>query len=156
MLSQFPKPIFVDYFSPFILQHDSTIKDNSCLSTVGNDGSTCSVSENPIHNETEDGSATESSNIPTLDSRFSGDKSMICSNFVGSVDNYASIEYETMSSEGGIAKGQVGVSDSKIPVELESGKVWQSSSKPGNCDFYFNQRAFLGPGVLVWNGSYGM
>ena len=51
------------------------------------------------------------------------------------MDNDGSIEYERMTSEAGTAEGLVGVSESKIPVELESGKVWQPSGEPWDCDF---------------------
>ena len=84
---------------------------------------------------TGDASATESSNVPTLDSRSSGDKSVTWSNFVASVENDGSIEYERMSSEGGTAEGSVGVSESKILMELENGKAWQPSGEPWDCDF---------------------
>ena len=48
-----------------------------------------------------------------------------------------------MSSEGGNPEGLVGVSESKILVELENGKAWQPSSEHWDWDFYFYQRAFL-------------
>ena len=44
--------------------------------------------------------------------------------FVASVDRDGSIEYERMSSEDSTGEGLVGVSESKIPAELENGKVW--------------------------------
>ena len=90
--------------------------------TVGNDGCECSVGENTILRKTGDASATQSSNVPALDSGSSGDKSMTWSEFVDSVDNDRSIEYKRMSSEAGTAEGSVGVSESKIPVELENRK----------------------------------
>ena len=69
-----------------------------------------------------------SSDVPTLDSGSSGDKSVTWSDFVVSMDNNGSFEYETISSEGSTTEGSVGVSESKIPVELENGKPWQPSS----------------------------
>ena len=68
--------MFVDYFFPFAPYCDCVIVDNGCLSTVGNDGSKCSVSKNTILRKIGDVSATESSNVPALDSAFSGDKSV--------------------------------------------------------------------------------
>ena len=124
MSTQVPRPIFVEYFSPFAPWCNSVIVDDGCLSNVGTDGSECSVGENTILSETGDASATESSDVPTLDSGSSRDKSVTWSNFVVSVDNNGSIEYERMSSEGGTTEGSVGVSESKIPVELENGKAW--------------------------------
>ena len=54
-----------------------------------------------------------------------------------------------MSSEGCTADSLVGVSKSKIPVELENGKAWQASSKPWDCDFYLHQSALPG----TWTAS---
>ena len=48
---------------------------------------------------------------------------MTWSDFVISVHNDGSIEYERMSSEVGTAKGSVGVSKSKMQVELENRKA---------------------------------
>ena len=104
--------------------------------TVGNDGSECSVSENTVLSQTENTSVTDSSDVPTLDSESSSSKSVTWSDFVVSVDNDVSIEYERMSSEGGTAEGSVGVSESKILVELENGKGWQLYDDPWDCDFY--------------------
>ena len=112
--------------------------------TVGNDGSECSVSENTVLSQTENTSVTDSSDVPTLDSESSSSKSVTWSDFVVSVDNDVSIEYERMSSEGGIVEGSVGVSESVIPVELENGKAWQPSCELWNCDFFLHQRAFAG------------
>ena len=128
--------MFVDYFSPFAPWCDSVIKDHSYLSTVGNDGSGCSVSKNTIPSETREASATESSSVPALNTGSSGDKSVTWSDFVVSVDKDRSIDYERMSSESGTAEGLVVVSESKILVELENGKAWQPSSEPWDCDFY--------------------
>ena len=122
--------MFVDYFSPFAFWCDSVFVHNGCLSTVDYDGYKYSVGKNTVLSETGDASATESSNVPTLDSGSSIDKSVTWSDFVVSVDNDGSIAYERMSSEGGTAEGSVGVSKSKILVELEHGKAWQPSSEP--------------------------
>ena len=117
--------------------------------TVGNDGSECSVSKNTILSDRGDASGTESSNVPMLDSGSSGDKSVTWSDSVVSMANDRSIDYERMSSQGGTAEGLVGVSESKIPLELENGKAWQPSSEPRDCDFYLYQRAFPG----TWGAS---
>ena len=69
---------------------------------------------------------------------------MTPSDFVVSVHNDGSIEYERMASESGTTEGSFGVSKSKIPVRLENGKAWQPSCKPWDCDFYLHQRAFPG------------
>ena len=74
MSTQVPRPIFVDYFSLFTTWCHSVIVDDGRLSSVGNDGFKCSVGENTILSETGDASVTESSDIPTLDCRSSGDK----------------------------------------------------------------------------------
>ena len=66
-----------------------------------------------------------------------------------SVYNDASIGHERMASEGGTSEGSVSVCKSKIPVELENGKVWQPSVEPWNCDFYLSQKAFPG----TWGAS---
>ena len=76
MLTQVPRAMFVTYFSLFAPWCDSVIKDDSCLLTVGNDGSECSVDENTILSEIADASATESSNVLIVDSGSSRDKSM--------------------------------------------------------------------------------
>ena len=94
-------------------------------------------------------SATESSNISTLDSGSSGDKSVTWSDFVVSIHNDVSIEYERMSSESSTAEGSVGVSESKTLVELENRKAWQASGKLRDCDFYLYRRAFPG----TWGAS---
>ena len=52
------------------------------------------------------------------------------------MDNDGSIEHDRMFSEAGIAEGSVGVSEPKIPLELENGKAWQPSGEPWECDFY--------------------
>ena len=130
MSTQVTRPIFVDCFSPFASYCDSVIVHDGCLSTVGNNSSECSVGNNTILSETGDVSAIKFSDVPMLDSGSSGDKSVIWSDFVVSLDNDGSIEYERMSSEPGTAEGSVGVSKSKIPVELENGKGWQPSGKP--------------------------
>ena len=87
LLTQVPRPMFVDYFSPFAPWCYSVILDYGSLLTVGNDGFECSVGENTILSEIGDASATESSDVPTLDSGSSSDKSVTSSNFVVSVDN---------------------------------------------------------------------
>ena len=113
----------VDYFPPFATWCYSVIVVDGCLSTVGNNGSKCSVGKNTILSETGHMSATESSNVPMLDSESSTDKSMTWSDFVVSINNHRSIEYERMSSEDGTAEDSVRVSESMIPVELENRKV---------------------------------
>ena len=130
MSTQVPRPMFVDDFSPFTPCCDFVIVDAGRLLPVSNHSCECSVGENPILRETEDASGTEASDVPMLDSGSSGDKSVIWSDFVVSLDNDGSIEYERMSSEPGTAEGSVGVSKSKILVELEHGKAWQPSSEP--------------------------
>ena len=73
--------------------------------------------------------------------------------FVVKVNNDGLIMYARMSSEGGTAEGSVGVSKSKIPVELENGKAWQRSSEPWDCDFYLYQWDFpgtRGAGMQRW------
>ena len=124
MLTQVPLPMFVDYFSLFISGYDSVIVDNSCLWTVGNDGSLCSLSKNTTRSETGDVSVTESSDGTKLYYGSSGDKGVSWSDFVVRVHNDGWIEYENMSSVGGTAEGWVGISESKIPVQLENGTAW--------------------------------
>ena len=102
---------------------------NSCLSTIGNDGFECSVGKNSILTETGDTSTTKSSDIPGLDSGSSSNKIVTWSEFVVSIDSACIIKYDGMSSEGGTAEGLVSVSKSKMPVELENGKVGQPSGK---------------------------
>ena len=145
--------MFVDYFSPFAPWCNSVIVDDSCLLPVGNDCSECSVGVNTILSETIDMSGTVCSDVPLRDSGSSGSKSITWSDFVVSVDNDGSIEYERMSAEGDTAPGSVGVSKSKILVELENGKAWQPSSKPWDCTLYLYQRAFpgtKGAGIQRW------
>ena len=144
MSTQVLRPMFVDYFYSFAHWCDCVIVDDSCLSTVGNNSSSCSVSENTILSEIGDVSVTESSDVPILNFGSFGDKIVTWSNFVVSVDNHASIECEKMSSESGTAEGSVSVSKSKISVELENGKAWQPSSEPWDSDLYLYQRAFPG------------
>ena len=57
-----------------------------------------------------------------LDSGFSSNTSVPWSNFVVSMHNDSLIQYESMSSKDGTAEGLVGLSESKIPMELENGK----------------------------------
>ena len=92
MLTQVPRPMFVDYFSAFAPWCDSGTVDNGCLSTVVNDGSKCSLSKNAVRSETRDASSTESSDVPMLESASSCDKSVKWSDFVVTVDNDGSIE----------------------------------------------------------------
>ena len=66
--------------------------DDGCLSTVGNNGIECSVSKNAILGKTGDTSKTESSNVPTLDSTSSSDKSVTWPDFVVSIVNGSWIE----------------------------------------------------------------
>ena len=132
---------------------DSIIVDDSCLSTVGNDRSECSVGENTILSDTGDVSASEFSNVSSLDSGSSGNKSVTWSDFVVSIDNDRLIEYKRIPSEAATAEGSVGVSESKILVELENGKAGQPSSEPWDGDFYLYQRAFpgtRGAGMQWW------
>ena len=121
---------------------DSVIIDDGWLLTLVNNGSVYSVGENIVLSMTEDTSATESPDGPTLDSRSSVDKSLSWFDFVVSMDNDGSIECKRISSDGGTAEGLLGVVESKIPVELENGKVWQPSVESGDGDFYLHQRAF--------------
>ena len=53
-MTQVPPLMFVVYFSPFAPECYAIIVDDSCLSTVGIDGSKCSVGENTILRETGD------------------------------------------------------------------------------------------------------
>ena len=122
MSTPVPWPMLVDYFSPFTSWCDSVLVNDCCLLTVGNDGSMCSVSENTALSETGDVSASASSNVPILDSGAFCNKSATGSDFVVSVGNDRSIEYERISLEVGTAEGVVGVSESKILVELENGE----------------------------------
>ena len=63
---------------------------------------------------------------------------------MASIDNDRLIEYERMSLEDGTTEDSVGVSKSKILVELENDTLWQPSDKPRDCDFYLYRRAFPG------------
>ena len=110
MSTPVPRPIFVDNFSAFAPWCNSVSVDVGCLLTVGNECSECSVGGNAVLSETADASATESSNVPTLDSGSSSNQSMAGCNFVVSVDIDGSIVYERMFSECGIAEGLVGIS----------------------------------------------
>ena len=118
MLTQVHWPTFASYFSLFATWYHSVIKVDSYLSTVGNDGSACSVSENTILSERGDASATVSSNVPTLDSGSCSDQNITWSYVLVSVYNDSSIEYMRMSLKGGTDEGLVAVSDCKISVEL--------------------------------------
>ena len=82
--------------SPFAAWCDCIIVDDGFLSTVGNDGSECSVRKITVLSETGDASATKSSDVSTLDSGFSCDKRVTWSDFVLSVDNHESMKYERM------------------------------------------------------------
>ena len=144
MSTQVLQLMFVDYVAAFAPCCDSVIVDDGCLSTVGNDGSKCSVGKHMVLNETGYASATESSNVPTLDSGSSSYTSVTWSDFVVSVDNDRSIECERMTSEASTTEGSVGVSESKISGELENGMLWQPSSEPWDCDFFLYHRAFPG------------
>ena len=119
MSTKVPWNMFVEYFSACAPWYDSVILDVGCLSTAGNDGSQYSVEENTILSEKGCASAPESSDVPTLDSGSSSNKSVTWSDFVVRIDYDGSIEYERMSSETGTAEGSSGVSESKILVELE-------------------------------------
>lgn len=91
--------MFVVYVSPFAPWWDSVIKDDSCLSIVCNDASECSVNKNTMHNETGVVPATKSSHVSKLDLRSFGDKSVIWSDIVVSMDSDGSLEDERMYSE---------------------------------------------------------
>ena len=156
MSPQVPRPMFVDCFSTLAPWYDSVIVDDAGLSTVGNDGSECSVGDNTILTVIGDASVTGSSDVALLHSRSSSDKRLTWSNFMVSVDKDGSIEYKKMSVECRTANGSVGVSESKIPVELENGNVWQPSREPCDCHFYLHQRAFRGSwgAGMQWWSSY--
>ena len=97
-----------------------------------------------------------SSDVPALDSGYSGDKSITCSDFVVSVNNDMSIEYKRMYSASGTTEGLVGVSKSKIPMELEMAKC---GSLPVSLRIVISasiRGLFQVPGALVCNGCYGM
>ena len=128
--------MFVDNFSAFSPSCNSVIVDDSILSTLGNDGSKCSVSKNTILRKPGDTSVTESSNVLMLDSGSCGDKSLTSCNFVISVKVDGSIEYKKISSEGGTAKDLAGVSESKILVGFENRKAWQPLSETWDYNFY--------------------
>ena len=72
-------------------------------------------------------SATTSANVSRLDSGFSGSNSVTWSDPVVRVNSDISIEYKSISSKSGIADGELGISERKIP---ENGKVQQPSSDP--------------------------
>ena len=76
MSTQVPLPVFVDYLSPFAPWCDSVMVDDSWPSTVDNDGSECCLGENTILSDTGDAYATESCDVPILDSGSSTYKSM--------------------------------------------------------------------------------
>ena len=78
--------------------------------------------------EAGDVSATETSDIPILDSGYCRDKSITWSDFVVSVDSDRAIEYQRWSSEVGATTDLVGVFNSKIPMELENGKAGPPSN----------------------------
>ena len=78
---------------------------------------------------------------------------MTWSDVVVRVNNHWSIEYVRISAEGGTAKGSVGVSKSKILVELANKKAWQPFDKTWDCDFYVYQKDFprtWGAGMQWW------
>ena len=110
MWTEVPRSICVDYLSLFAPCYDYVIIDDGCPSTVDNNGCEGSVGETTMLTEIGDAAATESSDVPTLDSRSSVNKSVNWSDFVGSVDIDGSIEHERMFSKVGSAVGLVGVS----------------------------------------------
>ena len=110
MSTQVPSPMFVDSLFLFTPYYDCIIVDYGCLSTVGNNGSECSIGQNTILCEPGDAFVLQSSNISTLDSGSSGDKSLTWFDFVVCVDNDGSVEHERMPSGAGTAEGSVGVS----------------------------------------------
>ena len=120
MSSQFPRPMFVDNFSPFPPWCDSGIKDDSCLFTIGNDRSPCSVAEKTILSERGDVSVTHFSNVLTLNSRSFSNKTVTRSVCLVKVDEDGCVQYKRMSFKCGAAKGSISVSESIIPVELEN------------------------------------
>ena len=71
-------------------------------------------------------SLTPTSDVSTLDSLSSRNKSVTGSTFAVSMDREGFIEYERMSVEDDSTEGSVAVSQSKILMELENGKLWQS------------------------------
>ena len=81
------------------------------------------MGKNTIPRDRGDPSATKTSNVLMLNSGSSNDESMTWSDFVVSINNHRSIEYERMSSEDGTAEDSVRVSESMILVELENRKV---------------------------------
>ena len=142
MPSQVPYPISVNSFSPFAPQYDIVIDNDGCLSTVGNNSSKCSVGKNSVLNKVEDASATKSSNVRTLDSGSFGHKGVVWSNFVISMYDNGIIEFERISSEVGTPEGSIGVSESKIQMQLENGTVQLPFGELWICGFYLYQRAF--------------
>ena len=105
---------------------------------------------------TGDTPVTKSCYVPTLPSVSSSDRNVTLSDFVLSVDNDSSIEYDSMFLEGGTTEGSVVVCESKIPAELENGEAWQPSGEPWDSHFYLYHRSFLGPGVPAYNAGYGI
>ena len=152
--TQVPQLMFIDYFSLLPPWCDSVLKYNSCLSTVGSNGSQCSVGVNTILSKLGDASVTESSDVPTQDSRSSGDKSMTWSEFVDSVDNDRSIEYKRMSSDNGTVEGLLSVSKSKIDVPLEMGKHGSLLVSLSNVIYTSIRWLCVRPGVPVCNSCY--
>ena len=122
-MTQVRCPIFVNYFSQFASEYNSVLYDDSCLLTITNNSSKCSVNKNTILSAIEDASITESFNVRILDYRSSSNKSITWFLYDISINNNASIKYERMSLEGGTAEGLVDLSYLKISVELENGKV---------------------------------
>ena len=121
--------MFADYFSPFPSLCNLLIIEYGCLFTVGNDGHQCSVGKNTIVSETGDESTTDSYNDFTLYSVSFSNQSVTQADFVVSIDSVELIADDKMSTKVATAKGLVAASESKIPVELENGKVWQPSTK---------------------------
>ena len=146
--------MFLDYFSLFAPWYNSVVKDVSCLLTVKNDRFECSVGENPILSETGDASITVSSDVLTLDSGSSDNKSETWSDFVICVDNNGSIEDERMSSEGALLK--VGLVFPNLRFQW-SWKIGKHDSLPVSLGIMISasiRGLFLGPGVPVCDGGY--
>ena len=123
MLTQVSRPTLVDCVSPFATWCGSVIVDDGCLPTVVNDSCDFCVGRKTILNEPGDGSATESSDVPTVDSESSSNKSVIWCDFVVSLDNDEWIDYERISLEAGTTEGSVGICEFMILVELENRKA---------------------------------
>ena len=79
-----------------------------------------------------------------LDAECSDYNTLNRSDFIIQVDSKVSIMCQRMPSQDGTTKGSVGLSQSKIRVGLEKGKVWQPSHDFSDCDFHLDHRTFPG------------